>query len=247
MTSARSRRLLGLRVVGPAKPREPWRGWRRPRPDPDDRSLSSSFRRPRRPLCSGDRVRSPRSLRAEKPDPIRPKKNSNPPAPRQIGWQIRRGPDPFSTRRWIVSRSSWLKAFALAAALAGVRRRRDGARPRTGPTTCTGPTSRPKSPATGSEYNVALRQVLRLSPRAADRAPDPGPVLPQLLRRQAHPRASAIRTAGTTGTRRSSTRATTSSSTSSDRRPVDAHRCRDRGPRPNGSPDDVSRLRPLLG
>ena len=62
-----------------------------------------------------------------------------------------------------MSRASWLKAFALAAALlgfGGVGRRR----PRIGPTTCTGPTCRPRSPATGSN-TTSLHDGFYLYPR----------------------------------------------------------------------------------
>ena len=114
-----------------------------------------------------------------------------------------------------MSRASWLKAFALAAALlgfAGV----GTAKAQDWTDYLHWPYVPPQIPGNGFEYNAALRQVLPLSPRAADRPADPGPLLPQLLRRLPRPRHSATRTAGTTGTRRSSTRATTSSSTSSE-------------------------------
>ena len=75
----------------------------------------------------------------------------------------------------------------------------------------------PQVPGNGFEYNAAVRRLVPVPPRAADRAADPGAVLPELLRRQPHPRDPATPTAVTTGTRRNSTRAITSSSTCSDR------------------------------
>ncbi len=46
-----------------------------------------------------------------------------------------------------MTRSTWIKAFVLAAAFAGVWRRRNGLSRRIGPTICTGPMFRPRSPA----------------------------------------------------------------------------------------------------
>ena len=107
-----------------------------------------------------------------------------------------------------MSRGSWIKALTLVAALLGLWRGEIWRRLRTGPTTCTGRTCPPRSRATASSTmgsttgGIAILGNSGLFPRF--RGLTTGTTMAAI----GFWASSGTRTAGTNGTRRSSTRAT---------------------------------------
>ena len=145
-----------------------------------------------------------------------PKKNRPSSAPRRIVCHADHGSGiVFPTRRWIVSRASWLKALALARPCSASRVGLGE-----GPGLDRLPALALRA-APGPRQRVRIQRALRrlyLYPREQRIVPQiQGPYYRNFYGGNRRPRASAIPTAGTTGTRRSSTRATTSPSTSSER------------------------------